>query len=251
MPIYIATHKQVPINAPSGYEMIQVGAALNEHFCRLTDDAGDNISAKNPNYCELTALYYIWKNVKANDNIVGLVHYRRFFCNNPIPVKEKNIISIESIKAIMNDVDVILPKPYFFKKTVGEQYADIHSGRDLKTCREIIVKMKPEYIDSFDNVMEGHQIHPYNMFIMKYETFTRYMKWLFNILEEAEKEIDISSYSKYNKRALAFMAERLLNVWVKYERLKVKEMNVINIEDSFSARTAYYFKNKLKQFLYN
>lgn len=179
------------------------------------------------------------------------MHYRRFFCNNSISVKEKNIISIESIKAIMNDVDVILPKPYFFKKTVGEQYADIHSGRDLKTCREIIVKMKPEYIDSFDNVMEGHQIHPYNMFIMKYETFTRYMKWLFNILEEAEKEIDISSYSKYNKRALAFMAERLLNVWVKYERLKVKEMNVINIEDSFSARTAYYFKNKLKQFLYN
>ncbi len=41
------------------------------------DDTGDNISAKNPGYCEETVLYWAWKNRRAD--YYGFCHYRRYF----------------------------------------------------------------------------------------------------------------------------------------------------------------------------
>ena len=40
---------------------------------------GDNIDNRNPYYCELTGLYYLWKH--CDDEIVGLEHYRRWKIN--------------------------------------------------------------------------------------------------------------------------------------------------------------------------
>ena len=250
MPIYIAMHKETDVYVAPGYEVIQVGAATKEHFTKLTDDYGDNISEKNPSYCELTALYYLWKNIKPEDNIIGLVHYRRFFYNNPILVNEKNLVDIDTITTVLNHANIILPKPWYLKKTIRNQYSDFHSESDLDICRGIVSKISPNYVDSFDKVMNSHRLYPYNMFIMKYDLFIIYMEWLFPILEKAEEEIDISNYDNYNKRIFGFLSERLLNVWVDKEQLKVEEINVINREDSFPTRTTYFFKNKLKKLLY-
>ena len=81
MKVYVVTHKPFDGRLPENYEYIQVNAANNARFCALTDDTGENISAKNPCYCELTAMYWIWKNDHEND-IVGLAHYRRFLTTN-------------------------------------------------------------------------------------------------------------------------------------------------------------------------
>ena len=60
MKIYVVTHKKVDNPIPKNYEFIQVNAKKNGKIYDLTDDsAEDNISIKNPNYCELTASYYI------------------------------------------------------------------------------------------------------------------------------------------------------------------------------------------------
>ena len=61
------------------YMPLQVGKALSDVDLGVQgDDEGDNISTKNPNYCELTGLYWAWKNLKDADYI-GLAHYRRYF----------------------------------------------------------------------------------------------------------------------------------------------------------------------------
>ena len=55
---------------------------------------------------------------------------------------------------------------------------------------------------------------------------------MFNILELAEKRIDISKYDNYNKRVFGFLAERLFNVWINYNcSISIKELPVYNCED--------------------
>ena len=43
------------------YLPVQVGAEKKESLGYARDNEGENISKKNPNYCELTGLYWAWK----------------------------------------------------------------------------------------------------------------------------------------------------------------------------------------------
>lgn len=249
MPVYIATHKKINIDVPEGYEIIQVGASLNEHFGYLTDANGDNISHKNPNYCELTALYYVWKNVKPDDNIVGLVHYRRFFYVKLFSINKKNILTAEQAKNYLNKYDIILPKLSYFSTSVETQYSKAHYKKDLEVCREIIKIKTPEYLPSFDKVMHRRHMFLCNMFIMRYKDFCKYMNWLFNILEEAEQKIDFEKYDKYNQRVFGFLSERLFNVWLDREQLKYHTVNVYNNEETMIRRLISELKNNVKKII--
>ena len=77
--ILIACHRQYPVPAEPCYLPVEVGAALHPQPIPgfTPDNTGENISEKNTHYCELTALYWGWKNLDAA--CIGLVHYRRFF----------------------------------------------------------------------------------------------------------------------------------------------------------------------------
>ena len=74
------------------------------------------------------------------------------------------------------------------------------------------------------------RLHILNMFVMKKTLFDEYCSWMFNILFKLEKRIDISGYNQYEARVFGFISERLFNVWLENQQLKVKEMPVINLE---------------------
>ena len=61
------------------------------------------------------------------------------------------------------------------------------------------------------------------MFICNMKLADKYFTWLFDILKIMENEIDFSKYPEYNKRALGFLSETLLNVFVIKNNLKVKK----------------------------
>ena len=227
--IYVAAHKESTFPEEKIYVPIRVGAAINENdFGYLRDDNGDNISKKNKNYCELTAIYWIWKNDKSD--IVGLTHYRRYFFKKFRICKFKNVLNSEDIEKILNSYDMIVPNLTFnIKHNTRTSWNYSHKIEDYDLCREIIRKKYPEYLDDFDKFSKSKFMYTCNMCITKKEIFDEYCEWLFNILFELEKNVDISNYDDYNKRLFGFMSERLFNVWVNHKKLKVKRFPVYNM----------------------
>lgn len=224
--IFIVSHKKYNFPKMEGYIPIQVGNG--ENLGILRDNTGDNISNKNQNYCELTALYWIWKNYKSD--IIGITHYRRYFTKN---IFSSRPISKENVEKYLEKYDIILPKPLcMLRLNVKQQYANSHYIKDLLLCGEIIQEKYPKYTNSFNKIMEKKYFYQYNMLITKKEIFDDYMEWLFEILFELEKKIDITNYSDYDKRVYGFLSERLFNVWLEeHDKLKIKELPIINIEE--------------------
>jgi len=228
--IYVVSHKKADFPKNNLYIPIQVGN--KEKFTEVRDNTKDNIAPKNANFCELTAAYWILKN--DNSDITGLTHYRRYFFKSKFKNSIDNIIEQNDIETILKDYDIILPeKEHIVKYTVKKAYKHNHHIEDLEKCREIIQELYPEYVQAFDDVMNGKKLYLYNMFISNKKIFNEYYNWLFDILFRLENEINIENYSDYDKRVFGFLAERLLNVWLqKNSNIKIKEMPVYNTEEA-------------------
>lgn len=226
--IYVITHKPVELTLPEHYQKLYVGAEkLSEEEKRAAadyvfDDNGDNISEKNSNYCELTGLYWIWKNCK--DDIVGISHYRRFF------VQSGNLLSLKSAEDILEHADAIVSKRWWVSGNIQENFAKFHNREDLMTIRKIIGERHPEYCGSFDKAMSKCFLFPYNMMICKRKMFNDYCEWLFDILEECEKRVNLNGYDAYQKRIYGFLSERLWLVYLIHHNAVVKEMKVRETE---------------------
>lgn len=221
--IYIATHKEYVFPKDSCYIPIQVGAAIYPALPYVGDHTGQNISEKNKNYCELTALYWVWKNAKAD--FIGLCHYRRYFKG------KKGIATEKEIEHRLSRTNTVLPKKrHYLIETNYSQYIHAHHAEDLELTRRIILKKYPEYIDAWEKIMTKTKGHRFNMLIMKQEVLNNYCEWLFDILFELEKQLDISAYSDYDSRVFGFVAERLLDIWLEKERISYSEMAVYETE---------------------
>lgn len=231
MSIYVATQKKVPYELPKGYIPIFVGALLNENWKSLnyvTDDTGDNISEKNKTFCELTALYWMWKN--SSEDIIGLAHYRRFLSKNWIRRDCNNIISIDEAGTLLNEFDLILPKKSCLWGTVENQYSNGQHSKDYKLCGEILKEKYPDYYDDFVAVSQSDAIYICNIFIGRKSIIDSYCEWLFSILFELENKVDLTDYSVSEKRIFGYLSERLFNVWIRHNKLNVKELYLLNTE---------------------
>jgi len=240
MSIYIITHKKFNPPKIKIYRTLLVGAyrghILGEEV--LNDDVGDNISNKNANYCELTGLYWIWKNI--SEDFIGLVHYRRYFCKRRI--FKSSPLSKNEILKILSKYDIILPSKVKIRPNVYTHYEREHYKEDLDICLEIIDKEYHDFSFAAQEVMKSDRASLFNMFIMPKPLMDEYCAWLFDILFKAEKRIDVSDRNDYQKRVFGFLSERLFNVWLYKKNLKTYYAPVYNIGES-------PLKNKIKTFI--
>lgn len=248
--VVIATHRQYEMPADEMYIPVQVGKAINKvKLPYLGDNNGKNISWKNANYCELTAMYWAWKNLKAN--YIGLAHYRRHFCIDPwylgLAKKKRDHVmtSYKSMKLLAN-YDAILPKKrHYWIETLMSHYEHTHQIKDLKETRRVIESFYPSYLNSFDKVMQRTSAHMFNMFIMRYDLFDAYCTWLFDVLKHLEDRIDISNYSPSEARVFGYISELLLDVWLDKNPINYTEMPVMFMEkQNWFKKIAKFIKNK-------
>ncbi len=228
--IIVATHKKYWMPDDPMYLPVHVGAAEKESIGYQRDDEGDNISGKNPNYCELTGLYWAWKNLNAD--YIGLAHYRRHYSNGKrFGDKKDKVINGAEMKKKLKDTDILLPTPRnYWIETNYSQYAHAHHAIDLDTTREILQEKYPQYIAAWDSSMKKTTGHRFNMFVMKKEFFDQYCEWLFDVLFELENRLDISTYNKNDSRVFGFVSERLLDVWLETNHLPFKDTGYVFME---------------------
>lgn len=265
--ILISYHKESEIVKSEIMKPIQVGAKNSGIDLKiLRDDEGVNISDKNAKYCELTAQYWAWKNLDAD--FYGFMHYRRHFvfddaahCTDPraflwyerINEEYKKEIGLtdDEIRRCVEEVDLILPLVEdtsswgAVSNEVQFSCLDNLHAVDFDTVCRTVIELYPDYCDAVQEFRTGHRAYWYNMFVMKKEIFTDYSRWLFHILEISEKKIDFTKYNQQETRTLAFMAERLLSIYLiklfqDQPQLKVKflKMTFVVHTDKLSCESA-------------
>ena len=231
------THKKLSVSLPNDRTILLVSSSPDS-FGYLRDNTGDNISEKNPSFCELTALYWIWKNDKES-SIVSLEHYRRLFLSKKGNLFHYHYLSKGETKSLMGKYDLMVRTPYYFRNydNLWEEYSSDHDESDLIKTRAILTKQHPEYLPSFDFVMKKAKTASFlNMFLGKKEIVDSYCEWLFPILFSLEKEIDLSKKNTYQKRIFGFLSERLFNVWINFNKNKIRVgyLEVCNTEEKHS-----------------
>ncbi len=245
--IFIVTHKKFKVPKDDLFIPIQVGFSEDLNLKRgIRDNSGVNIADKNGNYCELTALFWLWKNIK-NVLYIGICHYRRYFSVNSWNKKESNFLTEKQIMNILKEYDVIVPKSINVTRNVASFYYIQGEGRkkDLDKLIEIVDEKYPDYNCSMKKILNSSRAFYCNMLIMPYDKFVSYCEWLFDILFELEKVTDLTGYSREEKRIYGYLSEILLNVWIDYNQLRIKQVSVVNTE----MNVGNYLENNMKFFL--
>lgn len=232
--IIVATHKKYEMPKDTMYLPVQVGKEGKKDLGYQPDNEGENISLKNPYFCELTGLYWGWKNLNAD--YVGLSHYRRHFSIEKKLQKDRkgrmnSILKEEQLKEILRSTDIIVPKKRnYYIENLYSHYKHTMYIEPLEETRKIIEEKYPNYLDEFDRLHKRTSAHMFNMFVMKKEIANEYCTWLFDILFELENRIDVTQYDDFHARFFGRISELLLDVWMNTNHLKYKEVKVIDIE---------------------
>lgn len=250
--IIIACHKQSQVPDGDIFLPVQVGSAIaNVDLGIQRDDEGNNISNKNRRYCELTAVYWAWKNLDAD--YYGLWHYRRYMSfNDDLNVAENPYgeyelqdndkdtlkrLGLSDIAAVKNDIakyDFLVPNQGSAGSggSTYDHYASHHYIKDLDFCLECVRREYPAIAKYIDVSMADDYGYLRNMFIMKKDIFDDYCRFIFGVLKKFDKAVDVSDYDVVQYRVDGYLAERLTDIYLHYlmgekTSLKYKELKSV------------------------
>jgi hypothetical protein len=243
--IGVAAHKEYPIPTLDGYQPIQVGSANHKHLQGYVhDDAKEpNISKKNDNYSELTATYYIWKHVDAD--VKGLVHYRRYLGTKSLfdhKFRQDQILNKADVKRLLANSDVIVPKSRnYYIESNESHYVHAHHTEPLQELIKVLRSQYPEYVDAAEQVLSARRAHMFNMYIMKSEHYDQFCEWLFSVLSEVEKNVDIEHYDQQEVRVFGYLSELMTDMWIIANHLRVIEVDCLYPERQHLSKKIFLF----------
>lgn len=261
--VIIATHKKYQMPEDELYLPVHVGAkgkASIDDYQR--DDEGENISELNPYFCELTGLYWAWKNLKSD--YIGLAHYRRHFSFRIHDKSKWNAVLKKSdIDNDLGNIKVFTPtKRHYYIETLYSHYAHTHYASQLDETRKVIEDRYPDYLNSFDKAVKQRWGYMFNMMIMERGQLDSYCSWLFDILFELRKRIGKdaeNSLDNFQGRFYGRISEIIFNVWLieqkkngKINSAEIKEIPLIHLEKiNWWKKGGAFLKAKFKGQKYN
>ena len=248
--IFVATHRPYPMPSDAVYSPIQVGRAISDlDLPFIPDNTGDHISDRNPRFCELTALYWAWKNSSAD--YIGLVHYRRHFrstlhtsklsasllpsdiTNDKSTAKTRRrlarVASSPEILQLLQSSHIILPtKRHYMIENLFDHYTHTLNPEPLFKVRHIIAERTPTCLPEFDRLHTRRSAHMFNMFIIRRDLLDQYCNWLFPILFELEASVNVSTWGSFDQRYVGRVSELLLDVWLYTHHLDYTELSMLS-----------------------
>lgn len=213
--IIVCAHKDDPnIRKGDIYMPLHVGKSLSNKDIGIPgDNTGDNISFKNRNYCELTGLYWAWKNLDCE--YIGLAHYRRYLK-----------LDYSKIEKYLSTYDIIIPKLIILDMSAADKLMHLTTRDDFYIMLMSLLKLYPNYKQTIiKQFFNRNRCSCYNMFICHKSLCDKYCQWLFSIFDDMEKYIRLSGYSRL-ARLYGFMSEYLLLVYCKQNGLKIKYVDI-------------------------
>jgi hypothetical protein len=229
--IFICTHKDFESPVKSDIYKV-IDAKKIEPGLPLKDDF----------FSEFYQFKYVYDNIPLK-KYVGFCHYRRYF---------NFLDKIPNLDETFKEYDAIVAKLLQHRTSVKQQYANCHNIEDLYIVGGILADKYPEYQRAWHNFINGKTMIPYNMFIMRSDDFRRYIKFIFDILNEyinivgtdITKRIE-NNKDRYLKRSYpnntvdyqyrigGYLGERLTNVFIMENFKKLKTYPIIVTEDKY------------------
>lgn len=243
--LLIGTYKDfVPFVFNEAYKVIYGNHELKQNDKYIKCASDEKLDDKF--YSELYMLKNLPKDL-ISKKYIGFCHYRKYF---------EFMDNIPDLDDVFSKSEIIAVKPITFKKTVREQYAACHNIEDLYILSGIICEMYPNYINTWNNFLDGHLMFPYNMFIMKSDEFKEYIKFIKSILDkyveiigtdiyqriENNKEKYLKDFSpnntvEYQYRIGGYLGERLTNLWIIHNHKKIKVYPVKITENKYNLKS--------------
>lgn len=183
----------------------------------LGDDTGDNISEKRNSFCELTVLYWAWKNVKADyyglcqdcrylvftDKLhkVDSNNWSQIICKDLVPSNKEyyGLTNDKKMRQIISNNSAILPQcidiskcntPNGYQKSVGKFWKQFEREYITEDCVQMLVdcteKVAPKYTKVLDDYLSNFKSYNLNCFVLRQENFKQLCEFIFPILFEME-----------------------------------------------------------------
>ncbi len=262
--VFCVTHKKIDFPNVPHLQLIQVGSQ-SENFADFRDDLGDNIAHKNSSYSELTAFYYVWKNLPSP--FVGFCHYRRYLIPPLLSpwirktaikpygsgflvsdaelfnqLTELNHQYQSSFTQALDNYDILLPHPNPLPPGgFIRQYFAYHPSAPFWKMLSILSAIDNNLgVRAHQFFLQSRQAYWHNLFITRWEIFEQYCQFLFGILFKLEQEVKLSK-SPYQQRVLAFLSERLFNFWIWDKKLKIATSDWCILASSIKVREAHQY----------
>lgn len=240
----------------------------------LRDDVGENISAENPQYSELTGYYWIWKNVvpeyyaNIGEKYIGIEHYRRHFLSPRIDhidefVKTSDLLGRGDIYSILSGnacYDIILP---IHESLANTSVYDLYCICFTKEQTDDMVKCMNRYwaekielgnliaeplLNETYKYLADHTLVRGNMMIASYLLFSAYCKCLFPMIDYLKEHM---TTVKPESRVWGYVSEIFPMIFTNAFRLKPKFVHVAIDDFNLDTQTAYVhttFNNHEEEF---